>query len=97
VTPPTGDGRRARQGDGMEIRGIQRLERDVERMFEQLRRSMERQAQLSAALVKSREEVERLRSELQRFKSERTDTRKKVDALLREFENLDLRLDVVEG
>jgi hypothetical protein len=66
-------------------------------MFEHLRRATERQTQLSAALVKSREEVERLRAEIQRYKVERTDTRRKVDALLREFESLDLRFDAAEA
>jgi chromosome segregation ATPase len=80
----------------MDSHVFQSLEHNVDRLFEQLRRSTERQTQLSAALVKSREEVERLRSEIQRLKSERTDTRKKVDALLRDFESLELRFDGAE-
>jgi septal ring factor EnvC (AmiA/AmiB activator) len=81
----------------MESRKIQRLERDIERLLEHVRRTSERQGQLSAALVKSREEVERLRGELQKFKTERSDTKRRVDALLREFEHLDLRLDTVDA
>ena len=81
----------------MELGSLQTLERDVERLFDQLRRTTERQVQLSAALVKSREEVERLRAEVQRYKVERTDTRRKVDTLLREFESLELRFDAAEA
>lgn len=80
----------------MDVRVVQRLERDVEALLDQLRRAAERQAQLSAALVKSREEVEKLRSEIQRYKSERSDTRKRVDALLKDFESLELRLEPAE-
>ena len=72
------------------------LEHNVDKLFDQLKRSTERQTQLSAALVKSREEIERLRTEIQRLKSERTDPRKKVDALLRDFESLELRFDGAE-
>ena len=80
----------------MESQTFQVFERNVDKLFDQLKRSGERQSQLSAALVKSREEIERLRTEIQRLKSERTDTRRKVDALLREFEGLDLRLEGAE-
>jgi len=75
---------------------IRRLEKDVEHLLDQLRRAGERQAQLSLALVKSREEVEKLRFEVQRYKAERGETRKRVDALLRDFESLELRLETVE-
>jgi hypothetical protein len=80
----------------MELQALQSLARNVDRLFDQLKRSSERQNQLSAALVKSREEVERLRAEIQRYKVERTDTRRKVDALLRDFESLELRFDAAE-
>ena len=39
---------------------------------------------------------ERLRAEIQRLKSERTDTRRKVDALLRDFESLELHVEGAE-
>jgi septal ring factor EnvC (AmiA/AmiB activator) len=81
----------------VDLQTFQRLERDVEKLFEQLRRAAERQAQLSTALGKSREEIERLRADIQRYKTERSDTRRKVDALLREFESLDLRLEGAEA
>jgi chromosome segregation ATPase len=80
----------------MESQALRRLEGGVDKLVERLRRATERQVQLSSALVKSREEVERLRSDLQRLKYERSDTRKKVDALLRHFESLDLRFDPAE-
>jgi len=80
----------------MDVRVIQGLEKNVEALLDQLRRAAERQAQLSAALVKSREEVEKLRAEIQRYKAERGDTRKRVDALLRDFESLELKLEPAE-
>jgi len=81
----------------MELRALTRLEEAVERLTDQLHRGQGRQRELSVALVKSREEVERLRAEINRYRSERSVTRKKVDALLRRFEGLDPRLDSVEG
>ncbi len=72
---------------------VQRVETKVSEVLALLRESRMRQEQLRAALVKSREEVERLKAEIQRYRNERTDTRKRVDALLREFESLDLHLD----
>jgi chromosome segregation ATPase len=80
----------------MDSHVLQCLERDVDKLLDHLRRLTERQSQLSAALVKGREEIERLRGEIQRLKSERTDTRRKVDALLREFESLDLKFEGAE-
>jgi septal ring factor EnvC (AmiA/AmiB activator) len=80
----------------MDAHALQDLEREIDKLLEHLRHATERQAQLSHALVKSKEEVDRLRAEVQRFRAERTDTRRKVDALLREFESLDLRFEGVE-
>jgi hypothetical protein len=80
----------------MDLQFFQSLERGVDKLLDQLRRSTEKQTQLSAALVKSREEIERLRVEIQRLKSERTDTRRRVDSLLREFESLELRFEGAE-
>ena len=81
----------------MESKALRRLEEDVGKLLAKLRQAAERQAQLSAALGKNREEVEKLRSELQRYKSERADTRKKVDALLRRFEKLEINWDQAES
>ena len=75
---------------------VQRLERNIDNLLQRLRRAGERHEQLSSALARSREEVEKLRSELQRFRSERTETRKRIDALLRDFESLELRFEVAE-
>jgi len=80
----------------MESKALRRLEEDVAKLLAKLRQAAERQAQLSSALGKNREEVEKLRSELQRYKSERADTRKKVDALLRRFEKLDINWEQAE-
>lgn len=72
----------------MELQALRRLEDTVERFYAQHGRTLERQAQLSDALGKSRQEMEKLRGELQRFKLERSDTRKQIDALLKRFSSL---------
>ena len=81
----------------METQALRRLEKDVGKLLVKYRHAAERQAQLSAALGKSRDEIEKLRAELQRYKSERTDTRKKVDALLKRFEKLDIDWEHAES
>ncbi len=48
----------------------------------------ERSAQLSAALAKSRQELEKLKAENHKFKTERTETRKRLDAVIRKFDGL---------
>lgn len=80
----------------MELNALHRLENDVGRLVAALGRAVERQQQLSAALVKSCEEVDKLRGDLQRYKAQRNDTRKKVDALLRRFDSLEVDWEQVE-
>ena len=75
----------------MEIQALRRLEDALQRFKQQHGRALQRQAQLSEALGKSREDMESLRSELQRYKTERTDTRKQIDTLLKRFEKLGLK------
>ncbi len=75
----------------MEIQALRRLEDALHRFKQQHGRALQRQTQLSEALGKSREEMESLRAELLRYKSERTDTRKKIDTLLKRFEKLGLK------
>ena len=72
----------------MEIKGLQRLEGNVDVLTGRAGEVTERQGQLSAALVKSREEIDSLKAELERYRSERVDTKKKVDALLKRFDTL---------
>jgi len=72
----------------MELQALRRLEDALQRYQAQHGRALERQAQLSEALGKSRQEMERMRSEIQRFKLERTDTRKQIDSLLKQFASL---------
>jgi len=79
----------------MESKALRRLEQDVDRLLGQLQRSAERQAQLSSALGKNQEELEHLRREVQRYKSERSDTRRKIDVLLERFDKLDIDWDRV--
>lgn len=77
----------------MESKAILRmgeLESLVENLLTRARSARERQTQLSQALAKSREEIESLKLEVERYKAERTDTRKKVDSLLRRFDSLEL-------
>ena len=77
----------------MESKAFRRLQNDVDKLRAKLRQSAERQAQLSAALGKSREELERLRIEVQRYKTERNDTKKQVESLVKRFEKLDINWD----
>ena len=77
----------------MESKALRRLEQEVDRLLGQLRRSAQRQAQLSSALGKNQEELERLRREVQRYKNERNDTRRRLDTLLKQFDRLDIDWD----
>ncbi len=77
----------------MESKALRRLEQDVDRLLGQLQRSAVRQTLLSSALGKNQEELEHLRREVQRYKSERNITRRKIDALLERFEKLDINWD----
>lgn len=72
----------------MEKKALQRLEDGVRRLVAQHGQASTRAAQLAAALAKSREEIEKLKSQNFRFKSERADTRKKIDAIIRRVDRL---------
>jgi septal ring factor EnvC (AmiA/AmiB activator) len=72
----------------MEIKALQRLEDGVRRLVAQHGQSSTRAAQLAAALAKSREEIEKLKSQNFRYKSERAETRKKIDAIIRRVDRL---------
>jgi septal ring factor EnvC (AmiA/AmiB activator) len=74
----------------MELKALRRLEGSVEELVGRLDKAADRQSQLSAALAKSREEVDRLKAEVARFRSERSVTKKKVDSLLKRFDTLDV-------
>ena len=74
----------------MELKALRRLEGSVEELVWRLDKAADRQSQLSAALAKSREEVDRLKAEVARFRSERSVTKKKVDSLLKRFDTLDV-------
>ena len=81
----------------MKSKAISRLESDAERLLEALSGSINRQAQLSAALAKSRNEIEKLRADLDRLKRERTDTRKRVDSLIKRFDSLEINWEQSEA
>lgn len=72
----------------MELQALRRLESGVEALLDVHRRSLERQSQLSAALAKTREDLERARAEVERYRRERNDTRRKIDVLLKRFDSL---------
>jgi predicted nuclease with TOPRIM domain len=81
----------------MKSKAISRLESDAERLLEALSGSINRQTQLSAALAKSRDEIEKLRADLDRLKRERTDTRKRVDSLIKRFDSLEINWEQIEA
>ena len=72
----------------MENKALQRLEAGVRRLIARQSQSSMRAAQLAAALAKSREEIEKLKSQNFRFKTERADTRKKIDSIIRRVDRL---------
>lgn len=72
----------------MENKALQRLEAGVRRLIAQHGQSSTRAAQLAAALAKSREEIEKLKTQNFRFKSERVETRKRIDAIIRRVDRL---------
>ena len=72
----------------MESKALQRLEEGVRRLIAQHGQSSTRAAQLAAALAKSREEIEKLKGQNFRFKTERAEARKKIDAIIRRVDSL---------
>ncbi len=81
----------------MELKALRRLESGVEELAGRLDKAAERQAMLSRALAKSREDVDRLTAELERYRGERKDTKKKVDALLKRFDALEIDWEQLES
>ena len=72
----------------MESKALQRLEDGVKQLIARHGQSSMRAAQLAAALAKSREEIEKLKSQNFRYKAERAETRKKIDAVIRRVDRL---------
>jgi chromosome segregation ATPase len=72
----------------MELQALRRLEHGIDKLLEAYARATERQEQLSAALAKTRAELERAKSEIEIFRRERTDTKRKIDTLLKRFDSL---------
>jgi len=72
----------------MENKALQRLEDGVRRLIAQHGQSSTRATQLAAALAKSREEIEKLKAQNFRFKTERAETRKQIDAVIRRVDRL---------
>jgi cell division protein FtsB len=74
----------------MELQALRRLEHGVEKLLEAHAHSVVRQGQLSAALAKTRDELERAKAEIERYRRERTDTKRKIDTLLKRFDSLSI-------
>lgn len=77
----------------MKNKALLRLEKDVDRMVVQLRTSARLQKQLTRALDRNEAELEQLRGEVKRYRTERSDVRRTVDALIKRFERLDIDWD----
>jgi septal ring factor EnvC (AmiA/AmiB activator) len=69
-------------------KGLQRLEDGVRQLVAQYGQTSTRAAQLASALAKSREEIEKLKSQNFRFKTERGETRKRIDAIIRSVDRM---------
>lgn len=72
----------------MENKALQRLEEGVRRLAAQHGQTATRAGQLAAALAKSREEIEKLKAANFRFKTDRAEMRKKLDAIIRRVDRL---------
>ncbi|HYC55649.1 MAG TPA: hypothetical protein VEL28_12020 [Candidatus Binatia bacterium] len=72
----------------MESKGLQRLEENLRRLLSQHGQSSTRAGQLAAALSKSREEIEKLKAQNFRYKSERVETRKRLDAVIKRLDRM---------
>lgn len=72
----------------MESKALQRLEDGLRRLIARHGQTSTRAAQLAAALAKSREEIEKLKGQNFRFKAERAETRKRIDAVIRKVDRL---------
>lgn len=73
----------------MKSKAFERLEAGVLRLLERQAQSGVRQEQLSRALAKSRDELERLKNDNLKFKAERTAARKKLDRLVKRLDGLE--------
>lgn len=69
-------------------KALQRLEDGLRRLVARHGQAATRAAQLAAALAKSRDEIEKLKSQNFRFKTERAETRKKIDAVIRRVDRM---------
>ncbi len=72
----------------MNSKALQRLDDAVRRLVAKHGQTATRAAQLAAALAKSREEIEKLKTQNFRFKNERAETRKKIDVVVRRLDRL---------
>ncbi len=72
----------------MESKGLQRLEDAVRRLATQHGQASVRAGQLAAALTKSREEIEKLKAQNFRYKTERVETRKKIDTVIKRLDRM---------
>jgi hypothetical protein len=81
----------------MESKGLQRLEENLKRLLSQHGQASTRAAQLAAALSKSREEIEKLKAQNFRYKSERVETRKRLDTVIKRLDRMTEAADVPDA
>lgn len=72
----------------MKNKGLQRLEDGIRRLVAQHGQTSTRAAQLATALAKSREELEKLKAQNFRFRNERGEARRRIDAVIRRLDRL---------
>ena len=77
----------------MESKGLQSLEDAVRRLAAQHGQASVRAGQLAAALTKSREEIEKLKAQNFRYKTEKVETRKKIDAVIKRLDRMTESVD----
>ena len=74
----------------MELRAVRKLEEKITAIGKRLAEARKKQAELASALRKSKAETDKLKTRVERYKSERSRVRRKVDSMLKRFEKLGL-------
>ena len=72
----------------MVSQSLKRLKDTFEKATHRLADARDHEQQLGAALLKSQKEVNKLRGQIDKLRTERTDTRRKVDAMIKRFDKL---------
>ena len=72
----------------MELRAVRKLEEKITAIGKRLAEARKKQVELASALRKSKAETDKLKAKVERYKSERSRVRRKVDSMLKRFEKL---------